>query len=173
MALQKDRATQESSPCDEDSLVMDFGPGSLVVRAQGGHIVELRFTRGGARRTTPKSRILKEAYVQLSQYLAGRRKHFSLPFAFPADSTPFQLRVWSELLRIPYGRTVTYGCLAQRLGTSPRAVGGALKRNPLPVLVPCHRVVAKNGLGGFAGKKHLAFKRFLLQLESSNEAGIK
>jgi len=84
--------------------------------------------------------------------------------------TPFQRRVWEELRRIPPGHTVTYGELARRLGTSPRAVGGACRANPCPILVPCHRVVASDGLGGVAGDmsgRKLDVKRWLLRHEGS------
>lgn len=85
-----------------------------------------------------------------------------------AAGTPFQQRVWRELTRIPFGETRSYGDLAARLNSSARAVAGACRRNPLPLLVPCHRVVAKQGLGGFMGKtggQALAIKRWLLQHE--------
>lgn len=84
--------------------------------------------------------------------------------------TPFQRRVWAVLRSIPPGRTLTYGAVAQRLATSPRAVGGACRANPCPILVPCHRVVAANGLGGFAGDtrgRRLEVKRRLLRHEGA------
>lgn len=82
--------------------------------------------------------------------------------------TPFQQRVWNRLLQIPVGQTQTYGELAAMLGTSARAVGNACRANPCPLLVPCHRVVAKQGLGGFAGQRSgekLEVKRWLLRHE--------
>lgn len=85
--------------------------------------------------------------------------------------TAFQLRVWDALQRIPPGATVTYGALAEQLGTSPRAVGNACRANPCPIVVPCHRVVAKDGLGGFAGDttgRKVAFKRWLLRHEGAD-----
>lgn len=84
--------------------------------------------------------------------------------------TPFQRRVWAELRTIPPGRTVSYGDLAGRLGTSARAVGGACRANPCPIVVPCHRVVGRDGLGGFAGDtsgRKLAVKRWLLRHEGN------
>ena len=88
----------------------------------------------------------------------------------PVDlrGTPFQLRVWQALRGIDPGETRTYGALARELGTSPRALGGACRANPCPIIVPCHRVVAADGLGGFAGDKSgrkLAIKRWLLEHE--------
>ncbi|MGK0673659.1 MAG: methylated-DNA--[protein]-cysteine S-methyltransferase [Halothiobacillaceae bacterium] len=72
------------------------------------------------------------------------------PLLAPAG-TPFQQRVWRALAEIPLGQTRTYGELATRLGTSPRAVGGALRANPIPIIIPCHRILAAQGLGGYAG----------------------
>jgi methylated-DNA-[protein]-cysteine S-methyltransferase len=84
--------------------------------------------------------------------------------------TPFQCRVWQALRDIPPGTTRTYGELARDLGTSPRAIGGACRANPCLIAVPCHRVVARDGLGGFAGErggKRLAVKRWLLRHEGA------
>ena len=102
---------------------------------------------------------------QLSEYLAGTRTAFTLPIALHGDG--FQRRVWERLTEIPYGATITYGEIARELGdpTLARAVGGAVGHNPLSVIVPCHRVVGKDGrLTGYAGG--LERKRFLLNLES-------
>ncbi|SEL17036.1 methylated-DNA--[protein]-cysteine S-methyltransferase [Halomonas daqiaonensis] len=108
---------------------------------------------------------LGEARGQLLGYLAGRRCHFSLDLA-PGGSD-FQRQVWSALLRIPYGETRTYGQLARQLGRegAARAIGAASGANPLPLLIPCHRLVAANGLGGYSGG--LELKRRLLALEES------
>ncbi|MBK1644106.1 cysteine methyltransferase [Thiocapsa imhoffii] len=84
------------------------------------------------------------------------------------QGTAFQQRVWAELRQIPCGQTRTYGAIARQLGTSPRAVGQACRANPCPLVIPCHRVVAVSGLGGFAGDLHgrkLAMKRWLLKHE--------
>jgi methylated-DNA-[protein]-cysteine S-methyltransferase len=106
-----------------------------------------------------------EAKKQLCAFFAGDRDQFDLPLA-PAG-TPFQLKVWSELSRIPYGQTISYGELAKRVGNAnaSRAVGLANGRNPLPIIVPCHRVIGANGkLTGFGGG--LWRKEKLLALES-------
>lgn len=105
-----------------------------------------------------------EARRQLAEYFAGRREHFDLPVDARGDE--FQRRVWELISRIPYGQTVCYGGLARELGHQVMAkdVGAAVGRNPLSVIVPCHRVVGKDGrLTGYAGG--LARKRFLLDLE--------
>ena len=106
----------------------------------------------------------------LDAYFRDGRVCLDLPVTL--QGTPFQRRVWQTLRSIPPGRTVTYGELAQELGTSARAVGGACRANPCPILVPCHRVVATNGLGGFAGDtsgRKLQVKRRLLQHEGNRE----
>lgn len=105
-----------------------------------------------------------EARRQLGQYLAGERKHFDLPLDTRGDE--FQHGVWDLIRGIPYGQTVTYGDLARQLGGQAQArdVGAAVGQNPLCVIVPCHRVVGKDGrLTGYAGG--LARKRLLLDLE--------
>ena len=85
------------------------------------------------------------------------------------EGTPFQRRVWEALLDIPLGETLTYGALARRLGSAPRAVGQACGANPLPIVIPCHRVVSSQGLGGFMGGRNnaeLDYKRWLLTHET-------
>jgi methylated-DNA-[protein]-cysteine S-methyltransferase len=108
--------------------------------------------------------VLAEAAAQLEAYFAGRLTAFDLPLALAG--TPFQQRVWTELQAVPYGTTVSYGELAERIGrpTAARAVGAANGRNPIGIVVPCHRVLGAAGrLVGYAGG--LDRKRFLLDLE--------
>ena len=105
---------------------------------------------------------------QLAAYFADSAFVFDLPLA--PTGTPFRRRVWQALREIPPGQTVSYGELALRLGSAPRAVGQACGANPVPIVVPCHRVVAKNGLGGFmnySGGEPLAIKRWLLHHEQA------
>jgi methylated-DNA-[protein]-cysteine S-methyltransferase len=106
------------------------------------------------------------AIAQLQEYFAGDRRKFDLPLA--PHGTPFQLKVWRELRKIPYGRTISYAVLAHRAGNDRacRAVGAANGRNPLPIIVPCHRVIGANGsLTGFGGG--IEAKRRLLKLEGA------
>jgi methylated-DNA-[protein]-cysteine S-methyltransferase len=105
------------------------------------------------------------AEAQLAEYFAGERTEFDLPTRLAGDE--FQRRVWELIDRIPYGETTTYGAMAAELGdpTLARRVGGAVGRNPLSIVVPCHRVVGKDGkLTGYAGG--LERKRHLLELEA-------
>jgi methylated-DNA-[protein]-cysteine S-methyltransferase len=109
--------------------------------------------------------VFSEAIEQLDEYFAGERREFSLPLQ--PVGTPFQKTVWSALRSIPYGATVSYGELARRIGrpSASRAVGAANGANPLPIIVPCHRVIgADRSLTGFGGG--LETKRFLLALEA-------
>jgi methylated-DNA-[protein]-cysteine S-methyltransferase len=104
--------------------------------------------------------------VQLAEYFRGERREFSVPLDL--QGTEFQRLVWRELLAIPYGTTTSYGALAKRIGqpTASRAVGLANGSNPIPIIVPCHRVIGADGsLTGFGGG--LANKRRLLELEGA------
>lgn len=114
---------------------------------------------------TPSPAPFAEAVRQLALYFAGRLREFNLPLA--PQGTPFQLAVWEELRRIPYGATNTYGELARRLGQpgAARAVGLANGANPIAIIIPCHRVIGASGhLTGYAGG--LDIKRRLLDLEA-------
>lgn len=118
--------------------------------------------------TEPPSPLLERARDQLEAYFEGKLTDFDLPLA-PAG-TAFQKKVWQALSRIPFGTTRSYAELASELGTAPRALGGACGRNPLPILIPCHRVLAANrGLGGYSGMDGIETKRFLLKLEGALE----
>lgn len=108
--------------------------------------------------------VLRRARQQLEEYFQGTRRQFDLPLA--PRGTPFQLEVWKALASIPYGRTMSYGQLAAQLRrpSAMRAVGAANGRNPLPIVVPCHRVIgADGGLTGFSGG--ISIKRMLLEIE--------
>ena len=113
--------------------------------------------------------LLQEAARQLGEYFEGRRREFALPLDL-SRLGPFQRRVLTALLQVPYGEVVTYGGLAVLAGHpgAARAVGGALRGNPLPILIPCHRVLpSSGGLGGFGGRPDL--KQYLLELEGWGE----
>ncbi len=110
--------------------------------------------------------LLTRAAEQLGEYFAGARGDFDLPLN-PAG-TPFQRRVWTEMARIPFGATASYGALARKTGSVARAVGGACGANPIPIVITCHRVVGAGGaLGGFSGGAGVAPKIALLELEGA------
>lgn len=114
---------------------------------------------------TDDARLLEQVFAELSEYAAGTRHVFTLPVRLEG-MTDFGRQVLGACAEIPWGETVTYGELAQRIGNpgAVRAVGGALGRNPLPIVIPCHRVLAASGIGGFSGG--LDWKRLLLGLEN-------
>ena len=112
----------------------------------------------------PQHPILLKTQRQLKEYFAGSRKIFDIPFSL--NGTEFQRKVWSELQKIPFGETVSYQKLAERVKNKnyARAVGNANGKNPLPIIIPCHRVISKNGnFGGFGGG--IEIKIYLLKME--------
>lgn len=137
--------------------------GDLTVSEENGAIVAVDWGWGRDQTETP---LLLRARTELFAYFDGARREFDLPLA-PAGSA-FQMRVWAALRAIPYGQTRTYGDLAAALGSAARAIGQANGANPIPILIPCHRVVAGNGLGGYSGGDGPATKRALLALEAGD-----
>lgn len=112
-----------------------------------------------------ENKTLLLAIDQLNAYFEGSRTEFDLPLAYKKGS-PFEHRVWDAMKRIPYGEIWTYGELAEEVGGVARAVGGACGANPIPIIIPCHRVVGANGkLTGFSGGRGIETKRFLLDME--------
>lgn len=144
--------------------------GSLVLRASNKGLVSL--DRGKATRIKGEEkaeRNVARAARELDEYFAGKRLKFTVPLDL--QGTPFQLQVWSTLRKIPFGKAVSYGEEARMLGKpkAARAVGSANGRNPIPIIVPCHRVVAGDGsLGGYSAG--LTMKRKLLALEGVSVA---
>ena len=131
--------------------------GPLRVTERDGAIIGLTWGRGICE-TSP---LLVEATEQLQAYANRKLQRFDLPLA--ALGAKFQEAVWNEMLKIPYGETQTYGDLASNLSAMPQAVGGACGANPIPIVIPCHRVVASGGdLGGFSGGEGVETKRQLL-----------
>jgi methylated-DNA-[protein]-cysteine S-methyltransferase len=136
--------------------------GEVTISEDGGAIVALDWGRGRDQEATP---LLCQAQDQLQEYFDGRRMSFDLPLA-PGGSD-FQKRVWAALCAIPPGETRSYADIARTIGTAPRAVGGANGANPIPLFIPCHRVIAADGsLGGYSGGDGPATKRYLLDHES-------
>lgn len=144
---------------------IDSPIGGLRIHTSAGLVTAIGFDAGQPRGSRTSDPLLDRAEQQLGEYFAGERREFDLPLA--SDGTTFQQLVWAELQRIPYGETASYGDIARRLGYEPgvsRAVGAANGANPIPVVVPCHRVIGSDGsLTGYAGG--LERKRTLLDLE--------
>ena len=146
--------------------------GSIYLVATRDALVRLQFGALGDENDFPfpveaqgrVNSVLKQAIHQLAEYFSGDRQKFDLPLQL--KGTPFQRRVWLALREIPYGRLWSYSHLAKRIGQpgAVRAVGNANGRNPLPIIIPCHRVIRKNGkLGGYSSG--LEIKRMLLKIE--------
>lgn len=144
--------------------IVDSPIGPLTLTADDEALISIRFGADPEASHNEKSELLDCAAQQLEEYFSGRRRAFSVPLN--PVGTPFQLKVWQALTEIPYGKTACYADIASRIGSPKgcRAVGMANNRNPLPIIVPCHRVVGKDGkLVGYAGG--LAMKEWLLNLE--------
>ena len=145
------------------SLSISSPVGPLTIEEQDDKIVAISWSNGAPRGNG--SPLLDEAARQLQAYFEGERSHFDLPLA-PAGS-PFEKRVWNAMQKIPYGETRCYGDLAEAIGSAPRAVGGACGKNPIPIVIPCHRVLAKGGMGGYSDQGGLDTKCALLRLEGA------
>jgi len=155
-----------STPGLTTTMPLDTPIGQLVLECDGDVLIGVWLpheNRHGRRDADDVPPVLKEGATQLEEYFAGERTSFDV--SMELDGTPFQKEVWSELSRIPYGETISYGELARRVGrpNGPRAVGQANGRNPIPIIVPCHRVLASNVIGGYGGG--LKVKRALLAIE--------
>ena len=138
--------------------------GPLTITAADGAITAVDFGPGGG--PGPHDGVLAEAARQLTEYFDGDLRGFTLPVE--PEGTSFRRRVWAAMQAIPYGQTRSYGDLARALDSAPRAVGGACGANPIPLIIPCHRVVGAGGaLGGFSGGAGCDTKRQLLALEGA------
>ena len=144
------------------AFTVETAVGPLAVTATNHAVTEIKLKKQTRRK--PESAFEKRVARELAEYADGKREAFTFPI--DPGGTAFDGLVWNALRRIPYGKTATYGQIARRIGkpSGARAVGAANGRNPIPIVVPCHRVVASGGkLGGYGGG--LALKRRLLELE--------
>lgn len=162
-------ASAESKPLALNYLLLASPLGTLRLWSNGRQLVQIEF---GDRKAVPEGArpqgdaVLQSAGEQLEEYFAGTRRRFDLPLA--PQGTDFQQSVWRALAEIPWGQWRSYADIARAISRprAVRAVGTANGRNPLPIVVPCHRVVGSDGsLTGFAGG--LEMKRYLLELEGS------
>jgi len=137
--------------------------GALTIEERGDAIVAVHWGRAPKEAPTP---LLQEAARQLGEYFAGARRDFDLPLN-PGGS-PLEQAVWAAMARIPYGQTRSYGEIASEVGDTPQSVGSACGSNPIPVIIPCHRVLAAQGrLGGYSGAGGTKTKTTLLVLEGA------
>lgn len=155
-------------------IVMDTPPGRLGIRLQGRQVAGVDYVS----RRTPLRPATSPFACRVVRALRAWLQDASTPLDLPLllAGTEFQQRVWTALQSIPRGEARTYGELARQLGTGARAVGNACRRNPLSILVPCHRVVAAGGVGGYGGRTGgvvLERKRWLLRHEGFLPADLK
>lgn len=151
----------------------EFGIGRIGIAEDEGKITNVYFADDKMPRDMQlcETPVLKEAAEQLKSYFAGELKEFTLPLA--PSGTDFMRQVWAALCEIPYGKTATYGEIAEKIGRpkAARAVGLANNRNPIPIFIPCHRVIGADGsLTGYRGG--LEMKKILLDLEKGKYADI-
>jgi methylated-DNA-[protein]-cysteine S-methyltransferase len=139
----------------------------LGIVSDGKMLTSVRYLPRSTAQAAPQDRVAERACREIERYLADPDYLFTVPYRL--DGTPFQCRVWHEIEKLCPIKTITYGAMAQDLCSGPRAVGGACGANPIPLIVPCHRVLAAGGgLGGFMGGKDpfpLSVKRWLLRHE--------
>ena len=147
--------------------VIDAPFGRIGLRAVDGAVSEIVYLPRSFAPVAPSTAIGREAVAQITAYLTNAEFRFNLPLV--SRGTEFQKRVWCVISAIPAGGTLTYGQVAKHIRTAPRAVGQACGANWFPLVIPCHRVLATGGIGGFAHHDgdgfHLGVKRWLLQHE--------
>ena len=149
-------------------MVITSPLGPMTISEQNGAIIGLDWRAESATAPTP---LLRRAADHLADYFAGRRRDFDLPLA--PQGTAFQQKVWRRMANIPYGKVITYGDLAHAVGSAPRAIGGACGRNPIAIILPCHRVIGGSGaLTGYSGAGGVNTKQFLLELEGALTPGF-
>jgi methylated-DNA-[protein]-cysteine S-methyltransferase len=155
------------------TVAYDSPVGRLLIHSTGTHLVGLDIVPEAKRPltshvpTTTSDPVLADTLTQLHEYFAGNRTTFTLPTI--TSGTPFQQKIWSALTSIPYGSTLTYQQLGESagVGRAPRAVGGAVGKNPIAIVIPCHRVLGANGtITGYSGGDGIITKEHLLRRES-------
>jgi len=152
-------------------VVVGFPKMKVAVATRDGRVAGIRYLPPDADLVAPANALAERAARQLERYREDPDAKFDLPLLI--EGTEFQRRLWDALCAIPRGRTLTYGEMARRLGGEARAVGQACGDNKLPIVIPCHRVVAAGGIGGFAHSTDgylIEAKRWLLMHESSADA---
>lgn len=148
------------------TAVIDAPPGRLAIRTNDSALIGLDYVDHRTTLKEPHTPMAREVVKQLQQYFRNSRFDFELPLRL--DGTAHQQKVWQVLCEIAPGDTMTYGELATRIKSGARAVGNSCRRNPISIVVPCHRVVAVAGIGGYGGQvdgKVLDRKRWLLNHE--------
>ncbi len=163
--------SRNSYPDPTYQAVIEFPKMKVAVATRGEHVAAIRYLPLDADSKAPDNELAERAARQLERYRGDADAKFDLPLLI--EGTEFQRRLWQALGEIPRGKTLTYGEMARKLGGEARAVGQACGDNKLPIVIPCHRVVAAGGIGGFAHATDgylIEAKRWLLMHESSVDA---
>jgi methylated-DNA-[protein]-cysteine S-methyltransferase len=163
-----------NNPANQYPIVIDSPLGRLGILVVNQQVQHIDYLAGSVRLQKASSAFEYRVVQQLESYFDHPGAGFSVPLELAG--TPFQQRVWQALTEIPAGETLTYGELAARLGSGARAVGNACRRNPVSIIVPCHRVVAASGIGGYSGSTSgpvLDRKRWLLDHENQLVPALK
>lgn len=138
--------------------------GKLGISTLGQLLTRLDFLAEDRELIAPHEEIVDRIVNQFNQYFQYSNFQFNIPYQL--QGTPFQNRVWQTLSKLPIQKTISYGTLAKKLNTGARAIGNACRANPLPILIPCHRVIGQGNLGGYKGKgKEISIKTWLLNHE--------
>ena len=148
------------------SAIVDSPLGKLGIRIDNNYVAEIEYVSNRKPLKKPDDSLSRKVCQQLQSYFKNPEFKFDLPLQ--TNVSDFQQQVLKALQKIPTGQTKTYGDIAEKLATSPRAVGNACRRNPLPIVIPCHRIVGKNSMGGYSGQttgSKIAIKEWLLQHE--------
>jgi methylated-DNA-[protein]-cysteine S-methyltransferase len=161
---------KRTSPTDIFSAVVEAPFGAIGVRTAAGEVAELVYLPASFDEKEPTDTVAEQAVRQIEKYLSEPDFHFDLPLA--SVGTAFQQKVWKVIAAIPRGEVLTYGDVAKLIRSAPRAVGQACGANWFPLVIPCHRVTAAGGLGGFSHHDdetgfHLGVKRWLLRHEGA------
>ena len=149
--------------------VMPSPIGKLGLNLSANGVEQIVYLSGNIPLNIPRSGLAREVYQQLTDYFELRRTEFNLPLDI--KGTPYQQKVWQVISAIPYGQSKAYGEVAKKINSGPRAVGNACRHNPVPIIIPCHRVTKKNALGGYCGSTYGAEvqqKDWLLQHEQTH-----
>jgi len=152
-------------------VVFNTDLATIGLQFDGRELVRIKYLDKKSYKNTPGkslTTLTKAVKNKIEKYIDPQSKTKTLDIDISLDVTPFQAQVLQQLQKIPYGETRSYGEIANILKTSPRAVGNACRNNPLPIIIPCHRVVAASGIGGYDGAKSgelLGIKRQLLEME--------
>lgn len=154
---------------DSYSAVFNTPIGKIGIKTEFEKLISVNYLPETVKNFKEKEYFVKEVITQLQAYFSQPQFHFTLPIN--PEGTLLQKEIWHALRNIPKGTTTTYGSLAESLTTNPRVVGNACRKNPIPIIIPCHRVVAANNLGGYSGQTQgdlIKIKKWLLHHEGLN-----